>query len=230
MQAGFNFFLIVAPPNETSNDYLPVLGKLALFARDPDVPNQLAGLQTPDELLKLPKNELKERAGFPIRNPALLVSKDDPTLLRYYQLSGDVAYSIDYHNRVVDSRSYLPTGSIRAVPERSVIARLREKHVPNRAIPGRIVHGQGYCHLLLQHVQDQDRYLRRSPAPKIAFNQRESDRRRRVEGVWIIPHSGSALIAGSLCRKELGTQQEQEDDTDAQHASHRHLRTDKAVL
>jgi mannitol/fructose-specific phosphotransferase system IIA component (Ntr-type) len=48
-----NFFLIVAPPNETSNDYLPVLGKLALFARDPDVPNQLAGLQSPDELLKL---------------------------------------------------------------------------------------------------------------------------------------------------------------------------------
>ena len=54
-----NFFLIVAPPNETSNDYLPVLGKLALFARDPDVPNQLAGLQTPDELLKL----LQEKAS-----------------------------------------------------------------------------------------------------------------------------------------------------------------------
>jgi mannitol/fructose-specific phosphotransferase system IIA component (Ntr-type) len=48
-----NFFLIVAPPNETSNDYLPVLGKLALFARDPDVPSQLAHLQTPDELLRL---------------------------------------------------------------------------------------------------------------------------------------------------------------------------------
>src|SRR5262245_31104585 len=48
-----NFFLIVAPPNETSNDYLPVLGKLALFARDPDVPSQLAHLQSPDELLRL---------------------------------------------------------------------------------------------------------------------------------------------------------------------------------
>lgn len=48
-----NFFLIVAPPNETSNDYLPVLGKLALFARDPDVPKLLAHLQSPDELLDL---------------------------------------------------------------------------------------------------------------------------------------------------------------------------------
>jgi nitrogen PTS system EIIA component len=48
-----NFFLIVAPPNETSNDYLPVLGKLALFARDPDVPKRLAHLQSPDELLEL---------------------------------------------------------------------------------------------------------------------------------------------------------------------------------
>src|SRR5262245_47454178 len=54
-----NFFLIVAPPNETSNDYLPILGKLALFARDPDVPKRLAHLQTPDELLEL----LEEKAS-----------------------------------------------------------------------------------------------------------------------------------------------------------------------
>ena len=54
-----NFFLIVAPPNETSNDYLPVLGKLALFARDPEVPKLLAHLQSPDELLDL----LQKRAS-----------------------------------------------------------------------------------------------------------------------------------------------------------------------
>jgi mannitol/fructose-specific phosphotransferase system IIA component (Ntr-type) len=48
-----NFFLIVAPPNETANNYLPVLGKLALFARQPDVPHRLAALQQPDELLDL---------------------------------------------------------------------------------------------------------------------------------------------------------------------------------
>ncbi|MGH7460329.1 MAG: PTS sugar transporter subunit IIA [Longimicrobiales bacterium] len=48
-----NFFLIVAPPNETSNDYLPALGKLALFARQPDVPDRLAALQDPEELFRL---------------------------------------------------------------------------------------------------------------------------------------------------------------------------------
>jgi nitrogen PTS system EIIA component len=48
-----NFFLIVAPPNETTNDYLPVLGKLAMFARQPDVPDRLAALRQPDELLDL---------------------------------------------------------------------------------------------------------------------------------------------------------------------------------
>jgi mannitol/fructose-specific phosphotransferase system IIA component (Ntr-type) len=48
-----NFFLIVAPPNETTNDYLPVLGKVAMFARQPDVPHRLAALERPDELLDL---------------------------------------------------------------------------------------------------------------------------------------------------------------------------------
>jgi mannitol/fructose-specific phosphotransferase system IIA component (Ntr-type) len=48
-----NFFLIVAPPNEVSNDYLPILGKLALFAREPDVPERLADLRSPDELFSL---------------------------------------------------------------------------------------------------------------------------------------------------------------------------------
>ena len=48
-----NFFLIVAPPNETTNDYLPVLGKLALLARQPDVPDRLAALNHADELFRL---------------------------------------------------------------------------------------------------------------------------------------------------------------------------------
>src|ERR687895_484588 len=37
----FSFFLIVAPPLEISNQYLPVLGKIAQFAKEPDVPERL---------------------------------------------------------------------------------------------------------------------------------------------------------------------------------------------
>ena len=48
-----NFFLIVAPPLEVSNQYLPVLGKIAQFAKESDVPDRLAGLETADEFLKL---------------------------------------------------------------------------------------------------------------------------------------------------------------------------------
>jgi PTS system nitrogen regulatory IIA component len=46
-------FLIVAPPLEVSNQYLPVLGKIAQFAKEPDVPERLATLATPDEFIKL---------------------------------------------------------------------------------------------------------------------------------------------------------------------------------
>jgi nitrogen PTS system EIIA component len=53
-----NFFLIVAPPLEVSNQYLPVLGKVAQFAKDPDIPGKLAGLSSPGEFLTL----LEERA------------------------------------------------------------------------------------------------------------------------------------------------------------------------
>ncbi len=38
------FFLIVAPPLEVSNQYLPVLGKIAQFAKEPDVPERLSQL------------------------------------------------------------------------------------------------------------------------------------------------------------------------------------------
>ena len=54
----YNFFLIVAPPLEVSNQYLPVLGKIAQFAKDDDVPGLLADLESPDDFLKL----LDERA------------------------------------------------------------------------------------------------------------------------------------------------------------------------
>jgi nitrogen PTS system EIIA component len=47
------FFLIVAPPLEVSNQYLPVLGKIAQFAKEPDVPTKLAKLATPQEFLQL---------------------------------------------------------------------------------------------------------------------------------------------------------------------------------
>jgi mannitol/fructose-specific phosphotransferase system IIA component (Ntr-type) len=47
------FFLIVAPPLEVSNQYLPVLGKIAQFAKEPDVTSRLAGLKAPAEFLAL---------------------------------------------------------------------------------------------------------------------------------------------------------------------------------
>jgi len=48
-----HFFLIVAPPLEVSNQYLPVLGKIAQFAKDPDVPTRLLELASPDAFLEL---------------------------------------------------------------------------------------------------------------------------------------------------------------------------------
>ena len=48
-----HFFLIVAPPIEVSNQYLPVLGKIAQFAKEPDVPERLAALETPEQFLAL---------------------------------------------------------------------------------------------------------------------------------------------------------------------------------
>jgi mannitol/fructose-specific phosphotransferase system IIA component (Ntr-type) len=47
------FFLIVAPPLEVSNQYLPVLGKIAQLCREPDVPERLGTLETPAEFLEL---------------------------------------------------------------------------------------------------------------------------------------------------------------------------------
>ena len=47
------FFLIVAPPLEVSNQYLPVLGKIAQFSKEPEVPQRLLALKEPGEFLKL---------------------------------------------------------------------------------------------------------------------------------------------------------------------------------
>jgi nitrogen PTS system EIIA component len=49
----FDFFLIVAPPLEVSNQYLPVLGKIAQFAKEPDVPQRLAALTSADDFFRL---------------------------------------------------------------------------------------------------------------------------------------------------------------------------------
>ncbi len=54
----YHFFLIVAPPLEVSNQYLPVLGKIAQFAKDPEVPARLQAIETPEEFLAL----LEEKA------------------------------------------------------------------------------------------------------------------------------------------------------------------------
>jgi mannitol/fructose-specific phosphotransferase system IIA component (Ntr-type) len=48
-----NFFLIVAPPTEVSNQYLPVLGKIAQFAKDPEVPTRLAAVPSPQAFFDL---------------------------------------------------------------------------------------------------------------------------------------------------------------------------------
>ncbi len=52
-------FLIVAPPLEVSNQYLPVLGRIAQFAKDADIPERLAAITTPADFFAL----LEARGG-----------------------------------------------------------------------------------------------------------------------------------------------------------------------
>lgn len=47
------FFLIVAPPLEVSNQYLPVLGKIAQFSKEGDVPEKLMSLTDPKQFMEL---------------------------------------------------------------------------------------------------------------------------------------------------------------------------------
>lgn len=49
----YNFFLIVAPPVEISNQYLPVLGKIAQFSKESEIPDLLSGLAEPRQFLDL---------------------------------------------------------------------------------------------------------------------------------------------------------------------------------
>src|SRR4028118_546039 len=53
----YNFFLIVAPPLEVSNQYLPVLGKIAQFSKEPDVPGRLLELTAPGQFMELLKEK-----------------------------------------------------------------------------------------------------------------------------------------------------------------------------
>src|SRR5215213_11525579 len=48
-----NVFLIVAPPLEVSNQYLPVLGKIAQFSKESDVASRLQQIGSPQEFLGL---------------------------------------------------------------------------------------------------------------------------------------------------------------------------------
>src|SRR5687768_5653586 len=51
------FFLIVAPPLEVSNQYLPVLGKIAQFSKETDVPQRLVSLNAGAEFMELLKEK-----------------------------------------------------------------------------------------------------------------------------------------------------------------------------
>jgi nitrogen PTS system EIIA component len=48
-----NIFLIVAPPLEVSNQYLPVLGKIAQFSKEPDVASRLREIDSAADFLAL---------------------------------------------------------------------------------------------------------------------------------------------------------------------------------
>jgi len=52
-QPVYNVFLIVAPPLEVSNQYLPVLGKIAQFSKEPDVTARLREIESPRDFLAL---------------------------------------------------------------------------------------------------------------------------------------------------------------------------------
>jgi mannitol/fructose-specific phosphotransferase system IIA component (Ntr-type) len=44
-----HLFLLVAPPVEVSNEYLPVLGRIAQLAKEADTPARLCAVQSPEE-------------------------------------------------------------------------------------------------------------------------------------------------------------------------------------
>lgn len=56
-EPAYHFFLIVAPPLEVSNQYLPVLGRIAQLAKEPDVPDLLTSLRSPTDFWRLLKEK-----------------------------------------------------------------------------------------------------------------------------------------------------------------------------
>jgi mannitol/fructose-specific phosphotransferase system IIA component (Ntr-type) len=48
-----HFFVLVAPPVETANEYLPVLGRIARLAKEPDIPELLRAASTPEDFLRI---------------------------------------------------------------------------------------------------------------------------------------------------------------------------------
>jgi len=48
-----HLFLIIAPPVELSDEYLPVLGRVAQFAKEEDVPARLSAMASKEDLLQL---------------------------------------------------------------------------------------------------------------------------------------------------------------------------------
>lgn len=52
-QPVYHLFLIVAPPLEISNQYLPVLGRIAQLAKEPDVPDRLSQLRSSNDFRRL---------------------------------------------------------------------------------------------------------------------------------------------------------------------------------
>ena len=52
-QPVYHFFLLVAPPVDTSNEFLSVLGKLASLVKESDLPDLLATVETPEEFLQV---------------------------------------------------------------------------------------------------------------------------------------------------------------------------------
>jgi len=83
------FFLIVAPPLEVSNQYLPVLGKIAQFSKEPDVPGRLLELAEPrldrDELLRPAEHVLLQRE--PVLEGRALVVQRDARSFREHELA-----------------------------------------------------------------------------------------------------------------------------------------------
>ncbi len=53
-------FLIVAPPIEVSNQYLPVLGTIAQFGKMADLPERLTALESAEEFLNLLDENVSE--------------------------------------------------------------------------------------------------------------------------------------------------------------------------